>query len=209
MISLATVGFIFWLLKVMFLAAKSDVFDIFKTFVNTSQNEKLVPLSKIRSDNGGEFVDSEFKNFCHSHGIDHSFSAPRTPQQNGVAERKNRTLIDIARTILNDYSLPAKFWAEAVNTACYIINRVLIRSKLDKTPYELWKNRKPNIGYFRPFGCRCFILNTKDVLGKFDAKSDEDISLQDIDNDVFGIPNAPTDIITDNPVIVSTIKVDE
>ncbi|CAN0825310.1 Retrovirus-related Pol polyprotein from transposon TNT 1-94 [Linum grandiflorum] len=79
--------------------------------------------------------------------------------------------------MLNDFSVPTRFWAEAVNTACYVINRVLIRNKTMKTPYEIWKNLKPNISYFHPFGCRCFILNTKDHLGKFDAKSDEGIFL--------------------------------
>ena len=83
----------------------------------------------------------------------------------------------MARTILNENSLPKYFWAEAVNTACYVLNRVLIRSNLNKTPYELWKDRKPNIGYFKVFGCKCFILNTKDNLGKFDPKSNVGIFL--------------------------------
>ena len=74
----------------------------------------------------------------------------------------------MARTILNENSLPKYFWAEAVNTACYVLNHVLIRPNLNKTPYELWKHKKPNIDYFKVFGCKCFILNTKDNLGKFD-----------------------------------------
>ena len=83
----------------------------------------------------------------------------------------------MARTMLNENDLPKYFWAEAVNTSCYVLNRVLIRPNLNKTPYELWKGRKPNIGYFRVFGCKCFILNTKDNLGKFDSKSDISIFL--------------------------------
>ena len=78
----------------------------------------------------------------------------------------------MARIMLNEFSLPKYFWAEATNNSCYVINRVVIRNKLNKTPYELWKSRKPNISYFKVFGCKCFILNTKDNLGKFDAKSD-------------------------------------
>ncbi|KAH9802698.1 hypothetical protein KPL71_001497 [Citrus sinensis] len=101
----------------------------------------------------------------------------RTPQQNGVVERKNRSIQEMARTMLNENSLPKYFWAEAVNTACYVLNRVLIRPNLNKTPYELWKDRKPNIGYFKVFGCKCFVLNTKDNLGKFDPKSDVGIFL--------------------------------
>ena len=77
----------------------------------------------------------------------------------------------------NENTLSKYFWAEAVNTACYVLNRVLIRPHLNKTPYELWKDRKPNIGYFKVFGCKCFILNTKGNLGKFDSKSDVSIFL--------------------------------
>ena len=83
----------------------------------------------------------------------------------------------MARTILHENNLPNYFWAEAVNTSFYILNRVLIRSSLDKTPYELWKNKKPNISYFKVFGSKCFILNTKDNLGNFDAKSNVRIFL--------------------------------
>ncbi|KAH9697863.1 hypothetical protein KPL71_023789 [Citrus sinensis] len=100
-----------------------------------------------------------------------------TPQQNGVVERKNRSIQEMARTMLNENALPKYFWAEAFNTACYVLNRVLIRLHLNKTPYELWKDRKPNIGYFKVFGCKCFILNTKDNLGKFDPKFDVGIFL--------------------------------
>ncbi|KAI3680946.1 hypothetical protein L6452_35726 [Arctium lappa] len=102
-----------------------------------------------------------------------SQSAPRTPQQNGVAERRNRTLIDAARSLLADSKLPITFWAEAVNTACYVQNRVLVVKPKNKTPYELFNKRKPFIGFFKPFGCPCTILNTKTHLGKFDSKADD------------------------------------
>ena len=77
----------------------------------------------------------------------------------------------MARSMLHENNLPTYFWVEAVNTSCYLLNRVLIRLSLDKTPYELWKNKKPNISYFKVFESKCFILNTKDNLGKFDIKS--------------------------------------
>ena len=83
----------------------------------------------------------------------------------------------MSRNILHENNLPNYFWAEAVNTSCYILNRVLIRSSLNKTPYELWKNKKPNISYFKVFGSKCFILNSKDNIGKFDAKSNVGIFL--------------------------------
>lgn len=75
----------------------------------------------------------------------------------------------MARTLLNEHSTPEHFWAEAVNTSCYIINRVIIRKGLNKTPYELWKKKKPSILFFKVFGCKCFILNDWDHLGKFNA----------------------------------------
>ena len=77
----------------------------------------------------------------------------------------------MARTMLNENNLPKYFWAGVVNTSCYVLNRVLLRPILKKTPHELWKNKKPIIIYFKVFGCKCFILNTKNNLGKFDAKS--------------------------------------
>nr|GEV92826.1 hypothetical protein [Tanacetum cinerariifolium] len=106
-------------------------------------------------------------------GIKREFSVPRTPQQNGIAERKNKTLIEAARTMLADSLLPILFWAEALNTACYVQNRVLVTKPQNKTPYELLHGRTPSIGFMRPFGCHVTILNTLDSLGKFDGKVDE------------------------------------
>ncbi|GJV33088.1 putative ribonuclease H-like domain-containing protein [Tanacetum coccineum] len=97
----------------------------------------------------------------------------RTPQQNGVAERRNKTLIEAARTMLADSKLPTIFWAKAVSTACYVQNRVLVVEPHNKTPYELFRGFKPTLSFMRPFGCHVTILNTLDNLGKFDGKSDE------------------------------------
>ncbi|KAL6337946.1 hypothetical protein AAG906_005411 [Vitis piasezkii] len=155
----------------------SEAFYEFSKFCNKVQNEKGFTITCIRSDHGREFENFDFEEYCNKHGINHNFSAPRTPQQNGVVERKNRTLQEMARTMLNENNLPKYFWAEAVNTSCYVLNRILLRPILKKTPYELWKSKKPNISHFKVFGCKCFILNTKDNLGKFDAKSDVGIFL--------------------------------
>nr|GEX02575.1 ribonuclease H-like domain-containing protein [Tanacetum cinerariifolium] len=106
-------------------------------------------------------------------GIKREFSVPRTPQQNGIAERKNKTLIEATRTMLEDSLLPILFWAEAVNTACFVQNRLLVTKPQNKTPYELLLGRTPSIGFMRPFGCFVTILNTLDPLGKFDRKDDE------------------------------------
>ncbi|GKD08795.1 retrovirus-related pol polyprotein from transposon TNT 1-94, partial [Tanacetum coccineum] len=111
--------------------------------------------------------------FCERKGIKREFSIARTPQQNGVAERKYRTIIKAARTMLADSKLPTTFWVEAVNTACYMQNRVLVTKPHNKTPYELFLGIKPALGFGRPFGCPITILNTIDHLGKFDGKADE------------------------------------
>ncbi|GJV96743.1 putative ribonuclease H-like domain-containing protein [Tanacetum coccineum] len=111
--------------------------------------------------------------FSRSKGIKREYSNARTPQQNGVAERKNRTLIEAARTMLADSFLPNTFWAEAVSTACYVLNRVLVTKPQNKTPYELITGKIPIISYIRPFGYHVTILNTIDHLGKFDGKSIE------------------------------------
>ena len=108
------------------------------------------------------------------HGVECNFSAPRTPQQNGVVERKNRSLEDMTRTMLIASSHPRNFWAKALNTSCYVINRCMTRPILNKTPYELFKGSKPNIMHLRIFGCECYVHNNgKDALGKFDPRSDE------------------------------------
>nr|GEY81256.1 ribonuclease H-like domain-containing protein [Tanacetum cinerariifolium] len=106
------------------------------------------------------------------------FSVPRTPQQNGIAERKNRTLIEAAKTMLADSLLPIPFLVEAVNTACYVQNRVLVTKSHNKTPYELLHGRTPSIGFMRPFGCSVTILNTLDPLGKFKGKVNDVTRLQ-------------------------------
>nr|GEZ10798.1 hypothetical protein [Tanacetum cinerariifolium] len=106
-------------------------------------------------------------------GIKREYSNARTPQQNGVAERKNITLIEATRTMLADSKLPTMFWTEAVKTACYVLNRVLVTSPHNKTPYALLTGNIPSVSHFKPFGCHVTILNTSDHLGKFDGKADE------------------------------------
>ncbi|KAJ9561789.1 hypothetical protein OSB04_006949 [Centaurea solstitialis] len=122
-------------------------------------------------------LSSTLETFFDQKGISQNFSSVRTPQQNGVAERRNRTLIEAARSMLSEANLATQFWAEAVNTACYTQNRSLIVKRFRRTPYELFRNRKPSIEHLHIFGCVCYILNNKDNLGKFDSKSDDGIFL--------------------------------
>ncbi|GJX25015.1 putative ribonuclease H-like domain-containing protein [Tanacetum coccineum] len=158
---------------VFFLATKDETSGILKTFITEIENQLDYKVKVIRSDNGTEFKNSVMNQFCEMKGIKREFSVARTPQQNGVAERRNRTLIEAARTMLVDSKLPTTFWAEAVNTACYVLNRVLVIKPHNKTPYELIRGRTPLIDFMKPFGCPVTILNTRDHLGKFDGKADE------------------------------------
>ncbi|GJQ98415.1 putative ribonuclease H-like domain-containing protein [Tanacetum coccineum] len=152
---------------------KDETSEILKNFIKEIENLVDKKVKIIRSDNGTEFKNHVMDEFCREKGIKREYSVARTPQQNGVAERKNRTLIEAARTMLADSKLPTTFWAEAVSTACYVQNRVLVVKPHNKTPYELFKGIKPAIGFMKPFGCHVTILNTLDKLGKFDGKSDE------------------------------------
>nr|GEY79742.1 putative ribonuclease H-like domain-containing protein [Tanacetum cinerariifolium] len=146
---------------------------VLKTFIIGLENLLSLKVKIIRCDNGTEFKNSDLNQFCRLKGIKREFSVPRTPQQNSIAERKNKTLIEAARTLLADSLLPIPFWAEAVNTACYVQNRVLVTKPHNKTPYELLHARLPSIGFMRPFGCPVTILNTLDPLCKFQEKVDE------------------------------------
>ena len=105
---------------VLFLSQKNEAFYEFSKFCNKAQNKKGFTITCIRSDHEREFENIDFEEYCNEHGINHNFSAPRTPQQNRVVERKNRTLQEIARTMLNENNLPKYFWAEVINTSCYV-----------------------------------------------------------------------------------------
>nr|GEU31561.1 putative ribonuclease H-like domain-containing protein [Tanacetum cinerariifolium] len=131
---------------VFFLATKDETSPILKTFITGLENQFSLKVKVIRSDNGTEFKNNDLNQFCGMKGIKREFSVPRNPQQNGIAERKNRTIIEAARTILADSLLPIPFWAEAVNTACYVQNRVLVTKPHNKTPYELLHGRTPSSG---------------------------------------------------------------
>ncbi|GJT93904.1 putative ribonuclease H-like domain-containing protein, partial [Tanacetum coccineum] len=150
---------------VFFLRTKDETSEILKNFIKEIENLVDKKVKIIRSDNGTEFKNKVMDEFCREKGIKREYSVARTPQQNGVAERKNRTLIEAARTMLADSKLPTTFWAEAVSTACYVQNRVLIVKPHNKTPYELF-----SIGFRKPFGCSCYNLNTLDKVGQVDGK---------------------------------------
>nr|GFB79965.1 retrovirus-related Pol polyprotein from transposon TNT 1-94 [Tanacetum cinerariifolium] len=119
-----------------------------------------------------EFKNKTLAKFFNEVGITQQISAARTPQQNGVVERRDRTLVEAARTMLKFANLPLFLWAEAIATACFTQNHLIIYKLFDKTPYELINKRKPNIKFFRVFGCRCCLLNDYEDVGKLKAKGD-------------------------------------
>ena len=125
------------MIVVFFLKNKSESFENFKIYKEMVQNEMDSRIKCLRLDNGGEFTSKEFMDYCSNHGIKRKFFVTRTPQQNGVVERKNMTVQEMARTMLMDSKLREIFWTQAVHTTSHIQNRVMLRNNSDKTPYEL------------------------------------------------------------------------
>jgi hypothetical protein len=149
--------------------------QLLKSFVKGIHNEFETIIKRVRSDNGSEFKNTRIDELCDDFEIRHQFSAKYTPQSNGLVERKNRTLIDMARSMLSEYNVSQSFWAEAINMACYCSNRLYCHPLKDETPYELLNVRKPNITYFWVFGCKYYILKKGTRLNKFVKKCDEDV----------------------------------
>ncbi|KAI9191909.1 hypothetical protein LWI28_015342 [Acer negundo] len=139
---------------------KSDAFDMFKAFKAEVENQLEKHIKILRSDRGGEYLSGEFQQYLIDNGIVSQFSAPGTPQQNGVAERRNRTLLDMVRSMLSYSTLPISFWGYALQTAIYILNDVPSKS-VPKTPHELWTGRKPSLQHLRIFGCPAHVLKGK------------------------------------------------
>nr|GEU91449.1 retrovirus-related Pol polyprotein from transposon TNT 1-94 [Tanacetum cinerariifolium] len=155
------------------LKKKSDAVDYIMSFIRKMKNLNEVRVKELRSDNGTKFRNHKLEEFCDEKGISQNFSSPCTPEQNGVVERRNRTLIKAARTLLNSAKLPKQFWEEAINTACYTQNRSIIVKRHGKTLYDVFRGSSLDISYFYMFGCPAHIHNHRDHLGKFDEKADD------------------------------------
>jgi hypothetical protein len=139
-------------------------------------NEHPNCLKAIHSDNETELKNTSFDQFFLEHGVDQQFSAPRVPQHNGVMESKNHTLVEMARTILDEHKTPRCFWANAISIACYIANQIFLCSILNLTPFELRFGRNSSISHLKSFGCKCFILMRVN-LDKFESRSSDGILL--------------------------------
>ncbi|KAJ9547005.1 LOW QUALITY PROTEIN: hypothetical protein OSB04_019548 [Centaurea solstitialis] len=182
---------------VRFLRSKDEAPEIIISVLKEVQVN--LQSQKIRSDHGTEFKNKLLGGYIDSVGIQHTFAAVRTPQQNGVVERRNRTLVEAARTMLACSKLPMFLWAEAVDTACYTQNHSIVNNRFGKTPYELNNNRVPNIEHFRVFGCRCFVMNDRVDRDKLQAKLDEAIFIGYSKNSIaYRVYNKRTKIVNES-----------
>lgn len=157
---------------VYFLRNKSQTFDKFREYKAEVEKETGKSIKCLRSDNGTEFCNHVFDRFFKSAGIKHQTTVPYTPEQNGVAERANRSIIEKARSLLCEANLSKKFWAEAVRTVVYLKNRSPTKAVLNKVPEELWSGKKVNLSHLKIFGCLAFALKPKQKRKKLDMKTE-------------------------------------
>jgi transposase InsO family protein len=160
---------------VCFLKNKSEAFENFNIYKEMVENEMDSRMKCLIYDNGGEFTSKEFMDYYSSHGIKRQFSVAKTPQHNGVDERNNTTIQEMARTMLMDSKLTDIFLTQVVQTTVHIQNRVMLRNNTNKTPYKLWKRRPTNVKHFRVFGSKCYIKREYGRMGKFDSRVDKGI----------------------------------
>jgi len=154
---------------VYFLKLKLETFENFKHFKALVEKQSGCPLKTLRSDRGGEFTSNEFAIFCKRNRIHRELTAPYTPQQNGMAERKNGTVVEMARRMMTTTSRPKNFWAEAIATVVYVLNISLTKAVMNQTPYEAWKCKKPWVSHLKIFGCIAYTLDNSSSRRKLDA----------------------------------------
>ena len=158
---------------IYFLKTKDEVFKCFKEFKIMVETQKNKKIKIFRTDNGGEFCGNEFEKFLRNSGIIHQTTNPYTPEQNGLSERLNRTVVEKGRCLLFDAKLEKKFWAEAVNTAAYLRNRSIAAGLNNKTPYEVWNDLKPDLRHLKIFGSTVMVHVPQNKRRKFDKKSEK------------------------------------
>jgi hypothetical protein len=154
---------------VCFLKNKSEPFEKFKIYKEMVENEMDSKNKCLRYNNGGEFTSKEFMDYYNIHGIKRQFFIARIPQQNGVVERKNRTIQEMDQTMIMYSKLTDIFWTWAMHTIVHIQNKLMLRNNTNKTPYELWKGRPANVKHFRVFRSKCYIKREDGRMGKFDS----------------------------------------
>ncbi|KAL0376010.1 UNVERIFIED_CONTAM: Retrovirus-related Pol polyprotein from transposon TNT 1-94 [Sesamum calycinum] len=161
---------------VYFMREKSEVFKVFKKFKNLVEKQSGRSIKVLRSDRGKEY-NSEFDKFCEEEGIEHQTTVSYNPQQNGVSERKNRTVMEMARSMLQEKHLPKAFWAEAVYTAVYLLNRCPTKAVQNMTPIEAWSGKKPSAKHLRVFGSICYVHIPTEKRHKLEEKTEKGIFL--------------------------------
>ena len=154
------------------LKTKSEVFCKFLEWKSLVERMSDRQLKILRTDNGGEYTSNEFENYLKAEGIRHEKTIPKNPEQNGVAERLNRTLLESTRSMLADSRLPQKFWAEALSTAVYLRNRSSTSTVPRMTPLEAWSGEKPSVRNLRAFGCTAYSHIPKDERKKLNPKQE-------------------------------------
>jgi transposase InsO family protein len=152
---------------VYLLKSKYEALHYFKTYKAKVENQLERKIKRLRSDRGGEYFSGDFSDFCVEHGIIHERTPPYSPQSNGVAERKNRTLIDLVNAMLETSGLSKEWWGDATLTVCHVLNKVPTKNK-EITPFDEWEKRKLNISHLRTWGCLAKVnvsINKKHKLG--------------------------------------------
>ncbi|KAK4387924.1 Retrovirus-related Pol polyprotein from transposon TNT 1-94 [Sesamum angolense] len=162
---------------VYFMREKSEVFKVFKKFKNLVEKQSGRSIKVLRSDRGKEYNNLEFDKFCKEEGIEHQTTVSYNPQQNGVSERKNRTVMEMARSMLQEKHLPKVFWAEAVYTAVYLLNRCPTKAVQNMTPIEAWSGKKPSAKHLRVFGSICYVHIPTEKRHKLEEKTEKGIFL--------------------------------
>jgi hypothetical protein len=154
------------------LANKSDAEDAFRKLCAGVENEAGRKIKAFRTDRGGgEFTSNSFLEFCSERGIKRHLTAPYSPQQNGVVERRNQSVLAMARSMMKAKAVPARLWGEAVMTAVFLLNRASTRSLVGRTPYEAWHGERPAVHFLRVFDCVAHVKITKPNAGKLDDRS--------------------------------------
>jgi len=156
---------------IFFLKFKHEVVGVFMKFKKMVETQSGYKIQFLRSDNGKEYTSTKFNLFCEEAGIAHQLTAPYTPQQNGVSERRNRSVMEMARCMLHEKELPKTFWAEAANTTVFLQNRLPTKALKDKTPFEAWYGYKPSLTFLKVFDCVCFVYIPQVKRDKLDKKA--------------------------------------
>ena len=154
---------------VYLISHKAEAISCFQSYMSLVENQLDRKIKALRTDRGREYLSDQFRQLCDEKGIQHQLTIPRTPQQNGVAERRNRTLLEMVRSMMAQTNLSITFWGDALLTATFILNCVPSKS-VPTTPYELWTKRKPDLSVLRPWGCAAYVLNTSHPHGKLGAQ---------------------------------------